>query len=1044
MKRSLILMGMLLFLSASLFGQQIRVTGTVTDASDRSTLPGVSILIKGTTQGTVTDINGRYEISVAPTAVLVFSYIGMETQEIAVDGRNVINVALNREAVALGEVIISGMAGATERRKLSITVDRVGTEALEAVPATSVASALQGKVSGITIVQPSGNPGQSAAIRLRGATSLLGSSEPLIIVDGVMIEGSLADINVDDIESIEVVKGAAASALYGSRAGAGVIVVRSKRGNQVKEGTTVVRLRNEYGISQLPKKVPLANHHAYQLADDWQSFPSFTKYAGVTYPAGYTGGRDVDGISGNRLVTHSRFADQPYIRLFDQQDQIFNDGQYSTNYLSVGHNSGKSSIFSSFENTQNSGIVWNTNGSKRQNFRLNADHWIGEKISLQASTFLAQNYMDVADGRFTDGWGGGQGSAFFDMLFFEPDIDLDMDATEDFALPKYHIQPNHWQSDNGNPKHALYYADRNLERKNVMLSFSGNYYATDWLDFNAAYSLERTNTFRTSFEPKGFSRGQQLNTDGSLYKNAFESISQTYALTANLNQRLGYLLLRSKISYLYEDYSSQFFSVNAANFTISGVPQLGAISGDNYNTIGSNQIVTRARNFFAIVDGDYKDRYIFSGLFRYDGSSLFGENNRWNPYYRVSAAYRISQDIDIPGIDEFKIRAAYGTSGIRPGFNYQYETYALSQGMVTKQTIGNKDLKPSESAELEFGLNLEFLGIFDFEATYAQTTTTGAFYNVPLPAATGFQYQWQNAADLFTTALEFSLGINAVSKPDFNWYMKFNFDKITQEVTKLNAPPFRVGPTINALQVFYVREGEVFGMMYGGDWVRSLDQMSKQLPAGLTINDFIVNSDGYVIRRGTEGTANEAPIRLNDENGLEAFTRIADMNPDFNLTFLNNFTYKGFNLNMVWHWKQGGDIYNQTKQWLFRDERHGDFDQAGKPENQKKATTYYQAFYRVNEPNTFFVEDGTYLKLREASLYYTLNKSKLQGMGIDFLGGVKFGVIGRNLLTFTKYSGWDPEVSQTDYATGNPSLYYVDMFNYPNYRMITFSLELNF
>ncbi|HSV75936.1 MAG TPA: SusC/RagA family TonB-linked outer membrane protein [Bacteroidales bacterium] len=1043
MKRSLMLMGMLLFMSASLFGQTIRVTGTVTDAIDRRTLPGVSIMVQGTTQGTVTDVNGRYEISVAPDAVLVFSFIGMESRVAAVGGRNIINVVLNPEAIALEEVIVSGVAGATDRRQLSITVERVGTEALQAVPATSVASALHGKLSGITIVQPSGNPGQAAAIRLRGATSLLGDSEPLIIVDGIMIGGTLADINVDDIESIEVVKGAAASALYGSRAGAGVIVISSKRGSRVAEGTTSVRIRNEFGISHLPRKVPLAQHHAFQLAPDWQNFNTHTRFAGVTFPAGYAGGRNA-AISGTRIPTTSRFADQPYARLFDHQDAIFQDGQYFTNYIGVAHNSGRSAIFSSFENTHNSGIVWNTEGSRRQNFRLNADHWIGEKISLQASAFLAQSKMDMADGRFIGGWGGGQGSAFFDMLFFEPDIDLSMDAPAGFALPKFYIHPSNWQVDNGNPMHALYYANRDMERRNVMLSFSGNYYATDWLNFNVAYSLERTNTFRTDHEPRGFSRGQQINTNGLLYKYTFESVSQTYAITANLNRRFGELLLRSRLSYLYEDFTSQNFWVNAANFTISGVPQLSAISGANYNAISSGNIVTRARNFFAIVDASFRDRYIFSGLFRYDGSSLFGANHRWNPYFRVSAAYRVSEDIDIPGIDEFRIRAAYGTSGIRPGFAYQYETYAISQGVVSKQTIGNRDLRPSESAELEVGLNLEFLGAFDFEATYAETNTKGAFYNVPLPASTGFAYQWQNAADLHTTALEFSLGAHAIRRPDFNWYMKFNFDRIRQKVTRLDAPPFRVGPTINDLQVFYIREGETFGMMYGGDWVRTLDQMARQLPSGLTINDFIINSDGFVIRRGTEGTINELPIRLLDENGREAFTQIADMNPDFNLTFLNNFTFRGWNLNMVWHWKQGGDIYNQTKQWLFRDERHGMFDQAGKPENQKKATTYYQAFYRVNEPNSFFVEDGTFLKLREASLYYNLNRTQLQRLGINFLGGVRFGVIGRNLLTFTNYSGWDPEVSQADYATGNPSLFSVDMFNYPNFRMITFNLELNF
>ena len=1045
MKKLCVFLACVVFVGVNfLQAQTVQITGTVTSADDGMPIPGASVQVKGTTIGVATDADGKYSLGVPATATtLTFSFLGYKTQEVVIAGRTAINVVLESDALTVDEVIISGVAGATPKRKMSVSVEQVSAETLAAVPATSASSALQGKIAGITIVQASGNPGQSASIRLRGATSLLGDSKPLIIVDGVMIEGDLADVNVDDIANIEVVKGAAASALYGSRAGAGVIVVSTKRGSSAKEGTTTVRLRNEYGISQLPKKIELAEHHAYQLADDWQNFSTFTKYAGVTYPSDYVEGRNV-GISGNRLVTHSRYADQPYVRLYDQQDLLFQDGSYYTNYVGVAHNAGKTSVFSSFENTGNSGIVWNTGGSKRQNFRLNADHWIGDKISLQASTFVSQNKMDVADGRFTDGWGGGQGSAFFDILFFEPDIDLNQNGLASAALPKYAIHPNPWQVDNGNPLHSLFYKSQMFERKNVMQSFQANWRALDWLSFNGIYSIERTNTQRSTYEPKGFSRSQQINTNGMLYKAALEGVSQVYSFTANLNKIFGEFTLKGKLNYLFEDYESNDFYVNASNFAISGVPQLDAIKGDAYNTIGSSKIETRARNFSAIFDGDYRDRYIFSALFRYDGSSLFGENNRWNPYYRVSGAYRISQDFEIPGIQEFKLRAAYGTSGQRPGFNYQYETYNLYQGAVSKLTIGNKDLKPSETAELEVGLNLEFLRMFNFEATYALGNTEGAFYNVPLAAASGFSYQWQNAADIEFKAIELSLSISPVKTADLTWTTRFNFDKITQEITKLNAPPFRVGPTVNDLQVFYVKEGEVFGMMYGGDWVRTLGQMAAQLPSTENINNYIVNSDGYVIVKGTEGTVNEKPIRLLDDTGKEFFGQIADMNPDFNLSWLNNITYKGFNFNMLWHLKMGGDVYNQTKQWLYRDERHGDVDQANKADNQKKATTYYQEFYRVNEINSYFVEDGTYLKLREASLYYNMNKQTLANLGVGFLGGVKFGVIGRNLLTFTKYSGWDPEVSQSDYSTGNPSLYYIDMFNYPNYRMLTFSLELIF
>jgi TonB-linked SusC/RagA family outer membrane protein len=1034
-------LGLLLLMGATLYGQTIRVTGTVTDQSDGSTLPGVSILVKGTTQGVVTDANGRYELTTAPDGTLVFSFIGMRTLEVPIQGRSTINVALESELTVLGEVIItSGVAGPTPRRNLSVTVDQVGRDVLEALPATSASTALQGKISGITVVQASGNPGQGAGIRLRGSTSLLGDSPPLIIVDGVMIEGSLADINMDDIENIEVVKGAAASALYGSRAGSGVIVITSKRGTMAREGTTTVRIRNEYGMSSLPKKIELAEHHSLRLADDWQSAQGFTKYAGITYPAGYAGG-PTSALSGNRMMDHDGYADNPYGVLFDLQDRVFQEGTYYTNYVGVAHNTGRTAIFTSFENNYNSGIVWNTDGSKRQNFRLNADHWFTDIFQLSSSTFVGQSIIDVADGRFTDGWGGGQGSAFFDMLFFTPDTDLEANSPDGFLLDKYYIHPNPWQLDNGNPLHALYYQDRNLERKNIQQSFRLNYFATDWLSFNGLYSIERVNTFNERYRPKGFLTSQQV-TDGGIYKATNELLSNTYSFTANINKAFGLFNTRSKLSYMYEGYSSNFFSVNAADLAVSRINTLNAITGDKI--VSSSTADTRARNFFAIVDADYDNRYILSALFRYDGSSLFGENHRWNPYYRVSAAYRITQDFNIPGIEELKIRAAYGTSGLRPGFSYQYETYGVSQGNIFKSTIGNKDLRPSEVRELEVGLNLEFLKIFDFEMTYADIVTEGAFLNVPLPAASGFAFQWQNAADISAKALEFTLGVQAANRPDFRWKMNFNFDQITQEVTRLDAAPFRVGPTINALQVFYIRQGEPFGIMYGGDWVKTLQQMEQQLPAGGSIDNYVVNSDGYVVRKGTEGTINELPIRLLDEDGGEAFTRIADMNPDFNLSWMNIFQFKNVQLNMLWHWKQGGDVYNQTKQWLFRDSRHGEFDQSEKAPNEKKTEGYYQAFYRVNEPNSYFTEDGTYLKLRELSVYYTFRNQGLSNIGLGFIQDIKFGVIGRNLLTFTRYSGWDPEVAQVDYAQSNTTNYMIDMFNYPNYRTFTFSLEVNF
>ncbi len=1030
------------FMASSLYAQERQVTGVVTDALDGTPLPGVTVVVKDTNIGAITDSNGRYEINVPEGGVLLFTFIGMNPEEVEVGDRNIVDVAMTQDIATLQEVIITaGVAGATPRNKLSVTVNQIGAEQLQAIPATSASTALQGKVSGVTVVQASGNPGQQAGIRLRGSTQLMGDQSPLIILDGVMMEGDLADINMDDVENMEVVKGAAASALYGSRAGAGVIVITTRRGGSAAEGTTNIRVRNEYGISSLGREVPINMSHHFALASDWEDYSEFTKYAGVSFPEEYTGGQHPD-IAGARAVQFSGYADNPFAFTNNHQERIFQDGTFYTNYVGVAHNAGRTRIFTSFENSANSGIVWNTEGNNRQNFRLNADHWFGENISLAMTSLVSQNRIDVADGRFTDGWGGGQGSAFFDMLFFDPDTDLEQDAPDDYALTKYHIHPNHWQDDNGNPLHALYYQNQELLRRNVMQSFEGNWYATDWLSFNANYSLERFNNYRETYQPKGFSTSQIKNTDGRLFKSSYEGISNVVSFTANVDEDFGDLSVRAKASYMYESFESESFFVDASDLVVSRIQTLSAISGEK--VVGSTSINTRSRNYFTIVDADYLDRYIVSALFRMDGSSLFGEDERWNPYYRLSGAYRVAEEFDIPGVSELRLRASYGISGIRPGFNYQYENYAVSQGSISKQTVGNRELRPSETQELEFGLNMEFLDIFDLEVTYADITTEGAFLNVPLPAASGFSFQWQNAADIDVTAFEVQLGAMLINQPDLRWRLGFNFDQITQEVVSMNAPAFRTGPTINALQSFYIKEGEPYGIMYGGDWVTSFEQLEAQLPSGASLDDYVINADGYVIQAGTEGTRNEAPIRLLDEDGEDAFVRIADMNPDFNLSIINSFTFRNFNLNMLWHWKQGGDVYNQTKQWLYRDERHGDYDMADKAPNEKKTASYYTTFYRVNEPNSYFVEDGTFLKLRELSLYYSFDSEALANANLGFMNNIRFGVIGRNLLTFSNYSGWDPEVAQVDYGNANQTNFMIDMFNYPNFRTFTFSLEVNF
>ncbi len=1027
-----------------LIAQTKEISGKVTSADDGGVIPGVSVSVKGTTLGTITDIDGVFHLKVPQDAkTLSFSFVGMKNKEVNITGSS-INVTLQSDVFGIDEVVVSAVASSTPVKKMTVSVSKVGEEALESVPATSAASALQGKVSGVTVVSSSGNPGQSTGIRLRGSTSITGSQQPLVLIDGVIFEGELADVNTDDISTFEVVKGAAASALYGSRAGAGVIVITSKRGGSLQEGKTEIRVRNEFGFQEIGKKMDLASHHPYSLASDYQSVNTYTKYAGVTYPSGYTGGPSSD-IVGTRQIKFDGYMDNPFGVYHDYQDQIFTEGQFLTNYISIGNNAKNTKIFASFENNRNQGIVWSTDGSNRQNFRFNIDHNLTDKIKISTSTLITKMKIDLPEAREAteyggdEAYGGGQGTAFFNMLFMEPDVNLDMDSPNNDILSKYYYLPNPWSQEIENPKHALYYEKRELNRRGVVQNITGTYKMFDWGNFEASYSFDRRDNDFTRIRPKGYMEQAKAFIKGQIFKSDYTGLSQTFQGTFNVNKQFGIVLAKGKLSYLYENRLEKGFSVTGNDLVASNVTSLDAVTGTK--SISSYQYQEIARNYFGILDLDIKDRYLVSMLYRYDGSSLFGENNRWNPYYRFSGAYRLTEDIKIPGIQELKIRASIGSSGQRPGFSYQYETYGLYNGSVYKSTIGNKNLKPSETVEQEIGLNVDFLDRFSFEAIVSQNETKDAFVAVPLSAATGYIAQWRNAAILQGKSIEATLGVQAIKTKKVNLKFNFAFDRLRQKVKELDAPAFQVGPGANEVSAFYLRDNETFGIMYGYDWVTSLDQMKNQLPSGATIDNYVMNSDGYVIQKGTEGTTLEKPIALDQNNDKTAdYVKIADMNPDFNLSFTTSLKWNNFTLNMLWHWKQGGDIYNLTKQWLYRDNRHGDMDMFGVPDYKKKTIYYFQSLYNANNVNSRFVEDGTFVKLREISLYYDVNERVFAKAGIPFIKGLKAGILGRNLLTFTKYSGWDPEVS----AGGDLTNYSMDIFNYPNFRTYTFSLEFKF
>jgi len=1035
MRKILLLFAMLLGFSYLAICQTKTIAGQVTDETG-SIIPFASVVIKGSKVGVSADANGSYSILARDNETLVFSAAGFKTLEIRVGNKTEINAILTTDSRQMEGVIVTGVAGATQKEKMTVSVTKIGADRLNQVPATSLSSALTGKVAGVKATSYGGLPGQSIDIQLRADNNLNNvSSSPLILVDGVIMTGSLADINSDDVESMEVVKGAAASALYGSRAANGVIAIITKRGRGLNIDKVAINIRNEYGVQNLTHYLDVANAHPYKLADDWESAKGkYTKYVGVTYPANYVGAGFSTEITGNRAIDADHYMDNPYGVNRNQQAEFFGSGHNYTNFISVSNRTNTNNVYASFENNKQTGVVALTDGYQRQNFRLNLDQQITKWLKFSASNLYILRNVQTP--------GGGVG-LFYAIARQERDVNLG-GANPD-GQP-YYLRANHFNQEATNPLYPLWKV-KNFEKTNRWLgNYNANIRFTSWVNMDLAHSIEMQNYRFSGVTPKDFwvqsggpkSQNYMSYNGGGMNQSTSLTNNQNTQVTLNLSQKVGDLVARAKLSYLYENRKYESNYISSSKFVVKDIE-----SFENFATINdasSYSEIERAQNYFAILNLDFRSKLLFDGMFRYDGSSLFGPDARWNPYYRLSGAYRISQDVTIPGIDELKIRAAHGTAGIRPGYNWQYEVYSLSNGIASAQQKGNAGLKPSKTSETEVGLNVNFLKKFTFEATYANSITDDQFLNVPLiPFLNdGFNRQWQNAGSVKSKTLELTLGANWLTGSDFTWNTNIVFSKIRQNIEALPIPPYLYdNGNMGDQSLFYVKAGEVYGVMYGYKFVRNLDEMSKQLPAGKAITDYIVNSDGYVVPAGSEGKATELPIRVK-ENGADWYGKVGDGNPDFNMGLSNTIAYKGLSLYFLLDYKKGGDIYNGKDQRLAFNYTSARMDMSNVDPAKKKTYDYWAVgMYDKNDINAYWVEDGTYLKLRELALGYSIPSKHLNKFLKGTFKGVTLKAIGRNLLTFTKYSGYDPEV-------GSLRMPYDGIYMNPNYRNIAFSLSFDF
>jgi TonB-linked SusC/RagA family outer membrane protein len=1136
------------------------ITGKVTTSQGRE-LEGANVTIPELNISVGTNAAGIYTISIPAarlsggSAVMRVRSIGFVPQTRTVSltaGSQSANFSLQQDVNRLQAIVTTGVTGATETTKLPFSVAKIDTSDFK-VPSANPLSQLAGKVPGANIVSTSGRPGASPAVILRGPTSISGSGRgqaPLYIVDGVVLTdqgsatggGGLPDINPLDIESVEVVKGAAASSLYGARAGNGVINIRTKSGLGSSEGVHFTA-RTEYGTSDIAHQISINQSHALQLDESGTRFclsvsgtgrfqcARAINYSDEVYrindqstqfvldPVGTFPVDPGSALSGSDLTLRDGFLTRQWPgQNYDAVAQFARPKPVINNNVDMRGRFGKTAFFASVNGFDQGGTMKYLTGFQRTSGRLNIDQQIGTRWSASLTSYYARSAKDG----FNEEDGG---TGFFRLTRTLPIENLNATDSKGRLFVRNNIGGGGTQ--NFNP---LYWNQnyRNTARTNHYIGGATLRYAPfSFMDLEGNASYDGAQTNGDYFRDKGFrvNDAGTTNTGGDnsgLIREAEQR--QSFNASANMNIRHDFMSdihSRTSFRYLFERQDNDYRRGVAGILTVQGVPTLtnGTTQLDPWtgSTNGSSLSSVRSIGFFVAQNFDIKDRYIIDGLVRRDGSSLFGRANRWKTFGRGSLAWRVSQEPwwFISAIDELKLRASVGTAGGRPGFNYQYQTYSISNGQVSASTLGNNNLKPESVRENEYGVDMQAFHRIGITLNYAKSVSRDQILNVPLSVATGFGSQWQNAGVLENKSYEASLNVPFLTGPDVQYSTRLIYDRNRAEVTHLYVPSFTPGASFvtNANTIFLVcsstpgeagscnpAKGETatrFGTFFGRRFARSCSDLPSALAAscGTSGGAFQKNQDGWIVWVGEGNTVQDGitknlwnaklptnspfyasatgltsaklnpgvavnwgmPIIMRDSTGSGLNLPLGNPLPNYRWGLSQTFGFKKLSAYALIDAARGQHVYNQGRGWSYLDFLEGTEDTRGKSVGDAKPLGYYYrgaapdqsrlgGLYDVLGANNAVTEDASYTKLREVNVGYHLGHIGTVG------GDWSLSLIGRNLKTWTKYTGFDPEVGSgavsgagsTSNGPGSSAITAIDAFTYPNLRSFTFSLSTSF
>lgn len=955
-------------LAGLLQAQDIPITGKVTSAEDKQPVPGVTVMVRGTTIGTVTDVNGKYSIAAPPNGVLVFSFVGMEKQEIEIDNHREINCTMTEERIDLGEVVVLGYSS-DSRKLITGSFGVVKSDEIKSIPMRTVDGVLQGQSAGVTVNQNSGTPGGQNSIKIRGGSSIIATNQPLIIIDGIpAITGdysqisylgqeidALSDLNPNDIEQMTILKDASATSIYGARASNGVILITTKRGSYQQ---TNVNLNTMFGWQTLPREriIPMMN------AQEWNAYK----------------GTDVEGID------------------TDWMDEILQVAPTSNTELSVSTGNAKTRLYISGSYYNQEGTVKSTDFD-RYSGKLSVDHKLLDNLTIGGGAYMVYSSNWRVEGDQTTN-GPLPNAMSIPAIYPVYNEDGTYNEMGPYANPVAIINET---------KNVAY---TNRSNGNVYLEYKFLHGFT----FTSKWNVDIYNLREHEYDPITTRQGAKYNglgIEGTSYaSNMVGNNILQYVKSFKEKHNLDLLA-----GYSFEKYADRTTYIEAINFPNENFQYIE--SAATIRAASATSLDRALNSFFGQFKYNYLYKYIFTFTARADGSSKFGENNKYGFFPAASIAWRISEEkfMDKAGkLDELKLRGSVGVTGndgipdfASLGLYYGSYDYEDNPGIAPTQ-LPNPNLKWETTLQTGLGLDVAmFNNRIALTADLYYNQTKDLLLARPLPPSTGYTSIYDNIGELENKGIELALNTENLVKA-FKWNTSIVFAANRNKVLKLyeGQPIADQGRGGN-----WVIEGEPIGIFYNYRCL-GVDPTTGDLVYDDINHDGVINSDDW--------------------------TKIGDPNPDFTYGMTNTFSWKNFDLSIFLQGVSGNDVFNGS--FLYLESGSGEDNQTKEMVNRWQAPGDITDQPRVGDmyKSSRFIENGSYMRIKNITFGYNFPKEMMSKLRMK---SARVYMTGENLYTFTTYEGMDPEVNY--YGNDNVILG-TDFFTYPQSRVVMIGLNLGF